>query len=187
MVHGYQVGERIGLHLSAAPASFSSSALLVVVVLAIYRRHLNAARRSVAKGSLNSDHLDRDVDVAACGVRVCQASRNTEDTMRRFRVDLGVNGHISRERGPLLARDELDRREKARRPASGLHVAAPMVPPPARAYRRCGRRSCVVRSRCRTSIRWPEEKFRLTGVAPLTVSCEQLPIVLDGHVAEVVS
>src|SRR2546429_7196142 len=36
--------------------------------------------------------------------------------MRRSQVDLGVNGHVSRERDLLLTGDELDRREEARRP-----------------------------------------------------------------------
>src|SRR6266403_793300 len=86
-----------------------------------------------------SDHVDRDVDVAACGVGVrahlvrgvheslgslavntrqtdVEASREAEDAMRRSQVDLGVNGHVSRERDLLLTGDELDRREKARRP-----------------------------------------------------------------------
>src|SRR2546428_12281291 len=35
------------------------------------------------------------------------------------RVDLGVNGHVSRERDLLLTGDELDRREEARRPTGG--------------------------------------------------------------------
>jgi len=37
--------------------------------------------------------------------------------MRRSKVHLGVDRHVSRERDLLLAGDELDRREKARRPA----------------------------------------------------------------------
>jgi hypothetical protein len=45
-----------------------------------------------------------------------EASREAEDAMRRSQVDLGVNGHVSRQRDLLFAGDELDRREKARRP-----------------------------------------------------------------------
>ncbi len=46
-----------------------------------------------------------------------EASREPEDAMRRAQVDLGVDGHVSRERYLPLTGDELDRREKARRPA----------------------------------------------------------------------